>query len=686
MQAPTAQAKIPMAFSHIRERIGTDVAGQYHLLRMIGEGGMGAVFEAEHRPSQQRVAVKLIKPEYASQPEVNGRFVQEVNTVARIGHPNIVQMLDAGTDEEGPYLVLELLEGETLCDLIDRRPLGFREALSVVAETLDALRAAHGVGVVHRDIKPENIFLVGGERWKGVKLLDFGIAKILTEQSLGGGLTRVGTAVGTPDYMSPEQAGGGRVDPRADLWSLAAVLYECVSQTTPFDGDSYQQLISRIVVHPHTPLVERVPAAPPGLCALIDKALQKEPAQRFASAEVMLDEVRRLLDVLPSDDSLGPRDDPTSIFVPSPEALRYDMPSARPRPVPEPAPHVPTRSLPPVQGPSLRPPGPPPPPPSLRPQVAPVRSSPLPPPPSPMTSPWISAPPSGPPPPPPRFAAPVAHSLMPMQSAEATQLNAPPAPPESYAPSPSVPGGHLPAPVFADPGFAAVGPVTAPAPPDRRRLVVAVAAAVTALLLVAALFFPSPTRTASSPVSLPTALADDGGSVSTVVINPGVAPETAPTAQAPPGDPMVQQVLAPTAPPEVPPPRPTPTAPSQQAPGPTPTHRDPLTAPRVPLLRARPVRVAAPDPERAGQPWTPSEIFQVMRPHTPDLRACFAGAPGNLQMLFDVDERGRMESPRIVSMSPGDARWRCVLGVVRRVHFGAGRPGRALTFFQSYSN
>ncbi len=672
-----------MAFSHIRERIGTDVAGQYHLLRMIGEGGMGAVFEAEHRPSGQRVAVKLIKPEYAAQPEVNGRFVQEVHTVARIGHPNIVQMLDAGTDDDGPYLVLELLEGETLCDLIDRRPLGFREALAVVAETLDALRAAHGVGVVHRDIKPENIFLVGGERWKGVKLLDFGIAKILNETRLGGGLTRVGTAVGTPDYMSPEQAGGGRVDPRADLWSLAAVLYECLSQTTPFDGDSYQQLISRIVVHPHTPLVDHVPAAPPGICALIDKALQKEPAHRFASAEAMLVEVRRLMEVLPPDDNLGPRDDPTSIFTPALDGGRYDLPPAPPRPGPEPPVANPGRSLPPPQGPSLRP-GPPPSPlgppvPSHRPSAAPVRTSPLPP------------SPSSPPPPrvlalaaaPPRLAAPQAPSLTSVPSAEATQINTPLAPlhrESSALPPPSSPSALL-GPVHPEPELAAVARGAPGHPPERRRAVVAVAAGVTALLLVAALFFPSPPRTASSPMSL--ASGDDGGTVGTVVINPGVQAEAAPPSP-PTGDPLVQQVLSPTPSPAPPPaPRPGPAAPVLPS---SPGHRDPLTAPRPAVGRPRLVRVVPADPERAGQPWTPSEIFQVMRPHLPALRQCFAGAGGNLQMLFDVDAGGRMTSPRIVSLPPGDPRWRCVLGVTRQVRFGSGRPGQALTFFQSYSN
>ena len=199
-------------------RVGSMVAGRYRLLRIIGEGGMGAVFEAEDlQAAAQHVAVKIIKPEFITSSEVVGRFQQEARLAASIGHPNIVRLLDSGSDDDGPFLVLELLQGETLCDVMERRPLSFREALTITAGTVDALQGAHGVGIVHRDIKPENIFLLGGaEHFAGVKLLDFGISKIMSERAAGG-LTRVGTAVGTPDYMSPEQASGGRVGCRCPL-------------------------------------------------------------------------------------------------------------------------------------------------------------------------------------------------------------------------------------------------------------------------------------------------------------------------------------------------------------------------------------------------------------------------------------------------------------------------------------
>jgi serine/threonine protein kinase len=340
MHAPTPDAlRDPAAaLFDLRSRIGTLVAGRYRILRMIGEGGMGAVFEAEVVPGGTRVAVKIIKPEYSTSQEVNSRFIQEMQAAAAVGHPNIVRTLEAGTDAHGPYMVLELLRGETLCDVLERRPLGPREALDVVAATLEALQAAHAVGIVHRDIKPENIFLVGGaDRREAVKLLDFGISKMLSLQSAMGGITRAGTAVGTPDYMSPEQAGGGRIDARADLWSVGAVLYESIAQQHAFEGDTYQQLISNIVLNPHIPLRSRVPAAPSALEAFIDQALRKEPSDRFPSAAAMLAAARQLQAQLPPDESIGFRaDEPTSVIRAAPneptQVIEVRAPVARPRP------------------------------------------------------------------------------------------------------------------------------------------------------------------------------------------------------------------------------------------------------------------------------------------------------------------------------------------------------------------
>ena len=469
----------------IQQRVGSFVAERYELLRMIGEGGMGAVFEAQRHPDGARVAVKLIKPEYITSSEVVARFVQEAQLAAAIGHPNIAQLLDAGEDDEGPFLVLELLHGETLCDVMERRPLGPREALRVGAETLDALRVAHAAGVVHRDIKPENIFLVGGgDACSAVKLLDFGISKILTE-SAKSGITRVGTAVGTPDYMSPEQASGMRVDPRADLWSLGAVLYQAISLSTPFDGETYQQLLSQILLHPHVPLIERVPSIPPSVSALIDRTLQKEPARRFASADEMLTEVRALLAALPPDSALAPRsDEATSIFQ---------------------SPAEPTRIV------SAPPPGliasPLPPPPPLSSLPAPSLPAPMVPPRAPSLS--------------PSWASPSSHPPVAVDVVEATRVD--PYGPASLAPLPAAPSYRPPAPPEAA--------------PRNRKLVVAITAAGALLAVVAAasVALRSPARVTASLPETPAVTAPSSPEAPPPAVDP-----SAPVAQ-----PLVQQVLAP---------------------------------------------------------------------------------------------------------------------------------------------
>jgi eukaryotic-like serine/threonine-protein kinase len=333
MEQPTPQPATEFSAAHtasdVLGRAGSVVAGRYKLLRVIGEGGMGAVFEAEVIGSTDHVAVKLIKPEYAASSEVNGRFLQEVRAAQAVGHPNIVQMIEAGTDSLGPYMVLELLRGETLCDALQRRSMRPREALTIMAATLDALQAAHAANIVHRDIKPENIFLVdGADRCTTIKLLDFGISKIVSMQSAMSGITRAGTAVGTPDYMSPEQAGSARVDGRADLWSVGAVLYESLALKHPFEGDSYQQLISNIVLHPHIALRSRVASVDPRIEALINRALQKEPADRFQSATAMLHAVRDVMVALPADDVIDARSHTSeSIRHASPNEQTHVMPA-----------------------------------------------------------------------------------------------------------------------------------------------------------------------------------------------------------------------------------------------------------------------------------------------------------------------------------------------------------------------
>jgi len=603
-----------MQVDDIHQRTGSLVAGRYRLLRVIGEGGMGAVFEAEDLASGGlHVAVKLIKPEFITSTEVVGRFQQEAQTVASIGHPNIVRVLDAGSDDDGPFLVLELLQGETLCDVMERRALSFREALTIAAGTVDALRAAHELGVVHRDIKPENIFLLGsGDRPTGVKLLDFGISKIVSERAAGG-LTRVGTAVGTPDYMSPEQAGGGRVDGRADLWSMGAVLYQAITLQTPFDGETYQQLLSRIMLYPHTPLQHYAPSAPPALCALIDRALAKEPSQRYTNAGEMLQAVQQVLATLPAEDAVTSRgDEATSIYSVNDGATLVvpDVYSAPPPAYyPSPAPPPPPRAR------SSIPPGPPSPP---------VRTS-LPPPPA------------------------LRPMMNPIEFVGATVVD------------PAGPGGFESASGWSPPSQPPVSAAAQPAPSRRGAVVLMGSAIVLGLVIVAALLRsrPEPPGPASAPEA-------------PVVAAPAVeAPPPAPPAPAPPPTaPIVNQLLTPP-PPPAPPPRPAPSSPSVPFFRPAPTV-EPSRAASSERHRSSSSRSRTPVAD--GPPLDSPAIMQGVRPQIPAIRSCLDGARTNVSFSLDIDARGRVRSVNLMSPPSSSPAGRCVTRVLSRLSYPSGHP------------
>jgi len=278
------------------ERVGSEIAGKYQLLRLLGEGGMGAVYEAVHEFTQRRVAVKLMQPGFARAPLAAERFLREAQAPSTIGHPGIVQVLDGGQDTDGSlYLVLELLEGETLAAPIKAHALAPQRLCAIVLELLAALEAAHEAGFVHRDIKPENVFLVGDPGAEQVKLLDFGVAGVVGVEGKPG-LTSAGSVLGTPLYMSPEQALGRRVDARADLWSVGAVMYQALSGRAPFAGESFQALMVSIATEEHLPLSVIKPELPLRLCAVVERALQKDVGQRWQSAAEMAEALRRALE------------------------------------------------------------------------------------------------------------------------------------------------------------------------------------------------------------------------------------------------------------------------------------------------------------------------------------------------------------------------------------------------------
>ncbi|MFO0648901.1 MAG: protein kinase [Polyangiales bacterium] len=276
----------------------TVLGARYRILRLLGEGGMGAVYEAEHLTVHRRVAVKVLLPEHASNPAIVERFVREARAAVSIGHDNIVEVSDFGEDNGLHYMVMELLRGESLASRISALgKLPIPMAAAIMGQTLSALAAAHACGIVHRDLKPENVFLttkVGIVDF--VKLLDFGISKFQSATwAEPKALTRTGTTLGTPYYMAPEQALGRReVDHRADLFAAGAMLYEMITGNMPFSGES-QAEIFLAVIYRQPPLKgprEHDPSIPEALEAAILKALAVDADQRFASAAEFLDALR----------------------------------------------------------------------------------------------------------------------------------------------------------------------------------------------------------------------------------------------------------------------------------------------------------------------------------------------------------------------------------------------------------
>ena len=284
--------------------IGTTIDGKYRVVRLLGQGAMGAVYEAERAPGEGRVAIKVLHGDVVRSHDRVRRFHREARAAAAAGAKHIVQVLDHGTDAAtgAPYIVHELLEGQDLQQLLDRhRILQPDTALRIVAQACAGLQKAHEANVLHRDIKPANLFLA---RQPGgavvVKLVDFGIAMIKREPGSGSastGLTRAGGILGSPLYMSPEQVRGLKsIDFRTDLWSLGVVLYRALSGTTPHASiDSLADFLVALCTEPPLPLQEIAPWVAPEIAAITGKALQINPAARFPTAGAMLAALDALL-------------------------------------------------------------------------------------------------------------------------------------------------------------------------------------------------------------------------------------------------------------------------------------------------------------------------------------------------------------------------------------------------------
>lgn len=266
---------------------GEVINGKYRIIRLIGDGGMGSVYEARHEVLGAHVALKFLHPEISKQAGLKQRFLQEARVSATVQSPHICRVSDVDTAAEGAYLVMDLLRGEPLQALIDRVPLlDVRQALDFTLQILAGLQVAHGKGVVHRDLKPDNVFLVPGPVGLNVVLLDFGIAKLRHTAEYQMTLTRPGAVMGTPEYMAPEQAySADLVDQRSDLFSVGVMLFEMLGGKRPTDGDNPQQIAEKIITGNIEHLDRLRPELPPGLVQIVHRAIEGNPDKRWSSAE-----------------------------------------------------------------------------------------------------------------------------------------------------------------------------------------------------------------------------------------------------------------------------------------------------------------------------------------------------------------------------------------------------------------
>jgi serine/threonine protein kinase len=266
---------------------GRVIGERYGVTSLIGEGGMGVVYEAEHLAIGKLVAVKVLHPRHAQDREAVSRLRHEARVAGTLGHPNICAIYDMGELDDGsPYLVLERLHGETLAQRLTRGRLATVDMVDIMLQVLSALAAAHQLGVVHRDLKPDNVFLSQREGMRPVpKLLDFGISRADNIDDTMADPTGELLAAGTPFYMAPEQARGDRqFDERVDLWSAGVVLYEGLTGQRPFQARNYNALLVEILSTAHRSLREHDAALSKGLGVVVDKALAKNRDERFLSA------------------------------------------------------------------------------------------------------------------------------------------------------------------------------------------------------------------------------------------------------------------------------------------------------------------------------------------------------------------------------------------------------------------
>lgn len=274
-----------------QDLVGETLEGRFQLVRLLGEGGMGAVYEGRHMRLDARVAVKVLSRDLAQDERQRKRFLREARAAVRIRHDNVVQILDFG-EEPVAYFVMEYLEGIDLGQLVDMSGrLPWARARGLLLPMMRALSAAHNVGIIHRDIKPSNVFVTRREGEDFVKVLDFGIAKVADSGPETRGVTRTDEVVGTVAYMSPEQALAHPVDARSDIYSVGVLMFELLTGQTPYSGATQYQIIHQHVNAPIPSMCSLDPRIPPAVDAIVTRALRKRSDDRFPTMDAMLEAV-----------------------------------------------------------------------------------------------------------------------------------------------------------------------------------------------------------------------------------------------------------------------------------------------------------------------------------------------------------------------------------------------------------
>jgi serine/threonine protein kinase len=267
--------------------VGT-VVGEYQIVGRIAEGGMGTVYAAVQPVIGKRVAVKVIRPDLSANPVAVERFLQEARTVTQVSHPNIIQIFSFGALPDGrTYFVMEWLHGQSLAERLRAGRPGVAEAIDILAQMARGLRAAHDAGIVHRDLKPDNVFLADTGQERTVKLLDFGIAKLVSATPRARRLTGTGMMMGTPDYMSPEQARDRDVGPHSDIYAVGVIAYEMLLGRPPFSADNSVDMVYRHLHHDPPPPSVLWPEIPPALDELLRRMMHKQPGRRPSTTEII---------------------------------------------------------------------------------------------------------------------------------------------------------------------------------------------------------------------------------------------------------------------------------------------------------------------------------------------------------------------------------------------------------------